>query len=110
MRDEFELTRHDWQGRHNVERSYMYQAFSPMRSREAYTAAELAIISKVPRTKIYAALKILVECGVVEVVEPKPIEYPEWWDYSGETSRKTWRKRNSVRFNRGKPTARWRRR
>lgn len=109
MSSEFELTRLDYQGRHTVERSYMYRLFGAMRSREAYTVGMLTEVCTVPRTKIYGALKILVDCGVVEAVIDDPIEYPEWYSYAGETSRRTWRRRNGVRFNRGRPTKRWRR-
>lgn len=108
MRDEFKTNRLDWNLRYAAERSYICRILRAMKSREVYTVKALAIITKVPKQKIYQRLKVLVGCGVVEKLE-EVIEYPEWYSYAGTSARRTWRKENNIN-HRGRTPTRWRRR
>lgn len=109
MRDEFKLTRLDYQSRHQAERGYLCRLSRVMVSGEVYTVKELNAITNIPKSRIYQCLKVLVNHGVLEKMESELIEYPEWYKYAGSHARRTWRKENNVGFRRWRTPMRWRR-
>lgn len=108
-KSEFRHSRVDWGNRYRAENSYLCKVSRIMMSNESYTVRGLVDITKIPRTRLYGVLKILVDCGILEKIEPEIINFPPWYEQAGVYAQKTWRDQNNIVLYKKELITKWRR-